>query len=183
MNFISPFLFLKKSTAPCRTVDVWSDCNHVWQPFEKTIQSVSSWKTKELGRRSRAAGLILLFVTHLHPRGTKRNQIGLYAHVHASNMKCLSTPIELGFADGFTREKSPQHSELQIRGSVKQQASREWIILNVYTCTHHFLLSDKHILSAWSLWRVPKDLSILSEGSRFTERIWKTVSAALSWKQ
>lgn len=79
------------------------------------------------------------------------------------------------------REKPPA-SEPKIRDSVKQRASSEWIILNVYTCTHHFLLSDKHILSAWSLWRVPKDLSILSEGSSFTERIWKTMSL-LYWAE
>lgn len=50
-----------------------------------------------------------------------------------------------------SQEKSPQARELQIRDSVKYRASSKWIILNVYTCTHHFLLSHEHILSAWSL--------------------------------
>ncbi len=150
--------------------------------FANLFQSVSPWKTKGLGRRSRAAGLILLFITHLRPRGTKRNQICLYG-------ACPSIKYEMPLHSNWIRlyrwlykGEKPPASELLIRGSVKQQASSEWIILNVYTCTHHFLLSDRHILSAWSLWRVPKDLSILSEGSRFTERIWKTVSL-LHWAE
>lgn len=42
--------------------------------------------------------------------------------------------------------------------------------MNVYTCKHHLLLSDKHILFARSLRSVPKDAGVLSEGSSFSER-------------
>lgn len=102
-------------------------------------------------------------------------------HALASNMKCMSSPAEAHFTDGFTRKRKASPA-LQIWGSGKWQTSSKCRILNVYTCSHHFLLSDKRILSAWSLCRVPRDLSKLSEGSSFAECIWKTVSL-LHWAE
>ncbi len=140
------------------------------------------WKTTCAGERQSSHAYSVI---HITPSNIK-SSIGFVckAHVHALNIKCLSTSIELGFTDGFTRERKAS-SQWAPDKRQRKAASEQWVnnieCLHLYTSL--FFIRQAHLVCLESL-ESPKGPRHIIWGKQIHRaHVKDSVSAALSWRQ